>query len=190
MRRLSLSLVIVLTACSGGGGSWPTLARRPIEGPPLATAAPRRCAAAPGPASCLPASTSSTVGGPAAPLPPSAPVAIDDVAAKLTVIDRDLTDAAVRLTAQRATATAANAARGRRTDGDAWAKAQVELTALDRVGNQVVDIRDRLDAIAGTLAAANAGGADVAAPLITTGRLIARATALTAEYDTAAAGLR
>ena len=119
------------------------------------------------------------------------PVAIDDVAGKLAVIDRDLTDVAARLAEQRAATGAAVAAgRAAGTDSTAWAKAQLEVTALDRIDNQIGDIRDRLDAIAGTLAAASAGGSDVGAPLAATGRLIARATALHADYAGAAAAVR
>ena len=111
--------------------------------------------------------------------------------AKLGVIDRDMTDAATRLTAQQTAATAAAAAaRGTAVDSAAWGKAQLEITALDRIGNQIDDLRGRLDAVAGTLAAASAGGSDVAAPLTATGRLIARATTLQAAYAAAAAALR
>ncbi len=118
------------------------------------------------------------------------PVAIDDIASRLAVIDRDLTDAAARLAAQRTAATAATAkARAAKADSEARTQAEVERTALDRVGNQISDIRDRLDAIAGTLAAASAGGGDITAPFATTGRLIARATALQADYTAAAAKL-
>jgi hypothetical protein len=188
MRRLSLVLLLAVTACAGGGGGWPTLARRPIEGPPPVLSETRKCAIATGTASC--GAPVAVVTAPIVPQLPTAPVAIDDVAAKLAVIDRDLTDAAARLAAQRTAATAAATARGTPTDTPAWAKAQLELTALDRVGNQIGDIRERLDAIAGTLAAASAGGTDVAAPLLATGRLIARATAMQGDYDTTAAALR
>ena len=185
MRRLSISLLLAVTACAGGG-AWPSLARRPIEGPPLAVPA-GRCAAAV-PPTCGPAVAPAV----AAVTPPSpvAPVAIDDIAARLTVIDRDLTDAAARLAEQRSKATAAgNAARGTATGSEAWTRAQLELTALDRIGNQIGDLRERIDAVAGTLAAASAGGSDVAAPLAATGRLEARAMALQADYTAAAAAL-
>ncbi len=188
MRRFSPALLLVATACAGDGGGWPTLARRAIEGPPPVLSETRKCAAATGTASCGPAAT--VVTPPTVPEAPAPPVAIDTVAAKLAVIDRDLTDAAARLAAQRTAATAAATARGTATDTPAWAKAQLELTALDRVGNQIGDIRERLDAVAGTLAAASAGGTDVAAPLLATGRLIARATAMQGDYDTTAAALR
>ncbi len=188
MRRLSPVLLLVVTACAGGGGGWPSLARRSIEGPPPVLSETRKCAVATGAASC--GSPAIAVTTPAVPQVPTPTVAIDDVSAKLAVIDRDLTDAAARLAAQRAIATAAATARGTATNTPAWAKAQLELTALDRVGNQIGDIHERLDAIAGTLAAASAGGTDVAAPLLATGRLIARATVMQRDYETTAAALR
>ena len=188
MRRLCCSLLILVTACAGRGGAWPSLARRPIEGPAASVTGNGKCASAVQP-SCAP--QVAAIEAPPATATPTAPVAIDDVAARLAVIDRDLTDAAARLTAQRTTAAAAaTVARGAKPDSDAWSKAQIETTALDRIGNQVGDIRSRLDAIAGTLAAANAGGTDVAALLVNTGRLIARTIALQADYDKAAAALR
>ncbi len=187
MRLRSLILLLAVTACANGGG-WPTLARRPIEGPPPTLSETRKCTVAVGAASC--GAPLAAVTTPIAPQAATASVAIDDVAAKLAVVDRDLTDAAERLAAQRTAATAAATARGTATDTPAWAKAQLELTALDRVGNQIGDIHERLDAIAGTLAAANAGGTDVAAPLLATGRLIARAKAMQDDYDTTAAALR
>ncbi len=215
----ALCLVLLLAACSSGGGSWPSLARRPIEGPAPLAQGLRRCAAAAvptcGPA--LPASPavsastappavvagagdrgSTPTGSPAvagtadqggAPAVP--PVPIDDAVAQLTLADRDLGDAATRLAAQRTTATHAVAAgRAAGAGSAAWAQAQVETTALDRIGNQIADIRTRLDGIAGTLAAASVAGTEVAAPLAATGKLIARATALQRAYETAAAGLR
>ena len=165
---------------------------RPIEGPAPATALTGRCATTNGPPSCLPVTSAIAVPpAPATPTLPTPPVATEDIAARLTVIDRDLGDAATRLAAQRTAATSAAAtARGTATNSEAWAKAQLELTAFNRVGNQLGDIRVRLDAIAGTLAAANAGGTDVAAALTATGRLIARTMALQADYDSAAAALR
>lgn len=192
MRRLSIFILLAMTACAGCGGGWPSLARRPIEGPAPATAEPRKCAVATGPASCLPAIPAAVAAQstPPPPPPPTSPVAIDDVPATLAVIDRDLTDAAARLTEQRTKATAAaTAARGGATGSPAWTTAQLELTALDRIGNQVGDLRERLDKVAGTLAAASAGGSDVTVPLAATGRLIARVSALQADYDGAAAAL-
>ena len=186
MRRLPLLALLSITACAGGGGTWPTLAHRPIEGP-TTSVGPRRCALAT-PPSCLPPEPIAVAPSTEAPMPP---VAIDDLPAKLAVIDRDLNDAAARLAAQRdKTVAAATAARGSPPQSDIWAKAETERTALDRIGNQVGDIRDRLNAVAGTLAAAGVGGTDVAAPMATTGRLIARTNVLQIDYESAVAALR
>ncbi len=192
MRRVSPVLLLAVTACAAGGGAWPSLARRPVEGPRPPLTAPRRCAVATGEASCAPGGGESVTaaGTPASPAPAVAapPVAIDDISARLAVIDRDLGDTAARLATQKtATAAAVAAARGRAQTTPEWAKAELERTALDRIGNQIGDVRERLDGVAGTLAAASAGGADVSAPLLATGRLIARTTALTADYEAAAA---
>ncbi len=120
----------------------------------------------------------------AEPLPPTAPVAIDDVPTRLAVIGRDVGDAATRLAAQRTqTTTATAAARGALPASAAWTRAQIEQTALNRIGNQLADLRTRLDTVAGTLAAASAGGTDVGMPLAATGRLIARLTTLQADYN-------
>lgn len=191
--RCLCCLLILVTACAVRGEAWPSLAARPIEGP--ASAGTGRCAAAKPTCAAPLAATGASPAAAAGTLAavPTVSVATDDVdvAARLVVIDRDLTDAAVRLTTQRAMATtAAAAANGAKPDSEAWSKAQIELSALDRIGNQIGDIRGRLDAIAGTLAAASAGGTDVAAPLVHTGRLIARTIALQADYNTAAAALR
>ena len=130
-------------------------------------------------------------GNAAPPRADSASPAVGDVPAQLALVERDLADAAARLAAQRDRASAAvAAARGVPEGSEAWARAETERTALDRVGNQIGDIRARLDGIAGSLAAASAAGTDVAAPLAAAGRLIARATALQADYDAAAAALR
>ena len=194
VRQSILALLLVVAACGDRGGVWPTLARRPIEGPLPAAVALPRCAAAScgdayGSAAAAPAVVPSDVAALGA--DPSVAVEIADIPARLTVIDRDLRDASERLTAQNtATAAAVAAARGAKADSSAASQAEIERTALDRIGNQVGEIRARLDAIAGTLAAASVGGTDVAAPLATTGRLIVRAIALQKASDTAAAGRR
>ncbi len=175
--RASPAFSCRLAACSGGGGSWPSLARRPIEGPAPATAAVRRCAAAIaptcGPAVAAVAPAAPAVASPAVASPVVASgrddipaVSIADVTGQLAVAGRDLDDAATRLGSQReAAARAVLAARGTAEGSEAWARAETETTALDRIGNQIGDIRGRLDGIAGTLAAASATGTDVAAPL-------------------------
>ena len=190
MRRQSILLLLLVTGCASHDGVWPSLAPRPIEGPlPVATG---RCAERqPSCASSAAVTASPSELAGAAPVANSPPVAIDDITARLAVIDRDLTEATARLTTQRTAGAAAKArARAAKADSDAQARAEVERTALDRIGNQIDAIRGRLDAIAGTLAAASAGGTDVGMSLTATGRLIARATAVQTEYSTAAAALR
>ncbi|MGI4877490.1 MAG: hypothetical protein ACRYG4_08390 [Janthinobacterium lividum] len=156
-------LVFALAACAGSGGTWPSLARRTGEGAPMV--------ARPAPGS----NAGSSVAAPPVAAAPVAvlPVSIADVPARLSTIERDLTDLASRLQQQSATTgTAIAAARGAKTDSDAWSAAQLQLTRLEQSGNQVGDIRDRLDRVAGTLAAAAAGGADVVGPLRRVGLLL------------------
>ncbi len=167
MRLPLILLVAAVAGCAGKDGTWPSLARRPIEGPRPGAAAVTPPPAAPG----VPA--------------PVVPVAIGDVSARLSTIDRDAANLGTRIGEQRATAAdAAAAAKGTKPDGEAWAKAQLELTRLERLGNQLPDLRAKLDAIAGELAAAAATGTDVAEPLPATGAVIGRVAALQAEYDT------
>ena len=166
MRVLLILLVLAIGGCAGSGGTWPSLARRPIEGPAAGASRPPVIATAIAPAIAL-----------APPLPP----AISDARARVATIDRDLADLASRVATQTAaSATAAAAARGQ-TEGDAWAKAQLEATRLERLGTQAGDLRDRLDTIAGTLAETAAAGVDVSAILQTTGRAIERARKLEAQ---------
>ena len=173
MRWRPIFLVFLATGCAGNGGSWPSLARRPIEGmrvPPTAKAV-----SAPVTPMTLPT---------AAPVPAPLPPALGDVPAQLATIDRDAAHLGTRIGDQRgAAADAATAAKGSKADSEAWAKAQLELTRLERLGNQVGDLRGRLDAIAGELAAAAAGGSDVAVPLKATGTVIGRIDAIQAEFE-------
>jgi len=176
MRWRPIFLVFLATGCAGNGGSWPSLARRPIEGmrvPPTAKAV----SAPVTPVTPVTLPTAATV---PAPLPP----ALGDVPAQLATIDRDAAHLGTRIGDQRgAAADAATAAKGSKADSEAWAKAQLELTRLERLGNQVGDLRGRLDAIAGELAAAAAGGSDVAVPLKATGAVIGRIDAIQAEFE-------
>ncbi|UAJ10452.1 hypothetical protein [Polymorphobacter megasporae] len=175
MRAFLLLLAFVATGCAGKDGTWPSLARRPIEGS-------RPSAAAVG----TPVATAAVVTAPAAVPPPAtgAGAAIGDVPAQLATIDRDAENLGTRIGEQRAaTAEAAKSAKGTKADSEEWAKAQLELTRLERLGNQLGDLRGKLDGIAGKLAAAAGGGADVAAPLKATGAVIGRVDALQAEYD-------
>jgi hypothetical protein len=148
MRWPVVLILLGATACADRGGTWPSLARRPVEGPrtPAATA--------PIPVSTPPAATAA--------LPPPA---IGDVPAQLATIDRDAANLGTRIGEQRAAAAdAARMAKGTKADGEPWAKAQLELTRLERLGNQLGDLRGRLDGIAGRLAAAAGAGADVTVP--------------------------
>lgn len=147
-----------------------------------------RCGAAEA-AGCAALATPAPPVAPAAPVVPAAvaapAVAIDDVPTRLDTIAGDLADLTSRLAQQRsATDAAVAAARGAKSDG-AWSRAQLELSRYQRAGGAIGDARGRLEAVAGTLAAAAAGGADVTALLKATGRLIARTVALGADFDQA-----
>lgn len=106
---------------------------------------------------------------------------LTDVAARLATIERDRVALDVRVSAQLATLRSAMAARGRQTEGDAWSKAQLESSRLDRLGNQASDLHDRLNVIAGLLAEVGATGTDIAGLFGTTGQTINRVRALEAE---------
>jgi hypothetical protein len=162
MHRLIFLALIALAACAQSKGNWPSLAPRAIEAtPPITLAA---------------ASVTAAV--------PSAPVL--DANARLATVGRDLDALEKRWQAQaKTTATAVAAAKGTATSSDAWSAAQLELTALDQLGNQIADMRGRLDAIAGSLALSTTNGADVSAALKATGTLIARVEALRAQHQTA-----
>lgn len=168
MRFFLISLALVATGCAGKDGTWPSLARRPIEGPRPSTAVAAPAAAAP-----------------ATPVQPVAPpAAIGDVSAQLATIDRDAENLGTRIGEQRTAVTdAARVSKGTKADSEQWAKAQLELTRLERLGSQIGDLRDKLDGIAGKLAAAAGGGADVIAPLKATGVAIGRVDALQADFD-------
>ena len=184
MRSALILVVVLVSACAGKGGVWPSLARRPIEGSVPITAA-------------VPTDPSVTVAAfavspPAVVTPPPAvaapPPTVADVAARLAIIERDRADLATRVLAQLAMTRRAAAARGSRNEGDAWSKAQLETTRLDRLGNQAGDLHDRLNIIAGMLAEAGAAGADIASPLKATGQAIDRVRALEAEVAAGMAG--
>jgi len=184
VRRLCSLMMFALAGCVAGNDPFPTLARRPVEGPPPASSVPRRCAAAVIP-TCAPAPAAST------PLPPAvaSAVPVDDIPARLAVLDRDLGDAGSRLDRQATVTQAAARAAGTTTEGPLWSTAQIEMSALDRIGSQIGDLHDRLDAVAGTLAEASAGGTSVAGLLDQTGRMLARAAALQAKYTAKRAAL-
>lgn len=170
-----LFLPAIVTGCAGTGGAWPSLAPRPIE-----KATPGDVTSPMVIASAAPALSTSLT--PALTPHPSSPD-IADVAARLSTIERDRTELAARVTAQLAETRSAVVARGMKTEGDAWSKAQLEVTRLDRLGSQVSDLYGRLNAIAGTLAEVAANGGEVAGPLKATGQAIGRVRALDAEVN-------
>ena len=65
---------------------------------------------------------------------------------------------------------------------EVWSTAQLELTRLNQLGNQIDDMRVRLDRIAGDLAVAANGGADARVAIAATGAMIARVQALGAQH--------
>jgi hypothetical protein len=162
MHRLIFLALIALAACAQSKGNWPSLAPRAIESaPPITLAA---------------AATTSAV--------PPAPVL--DAGGRLAVVGRDLDALEKRWQGQaKTTAAAVTAAKGAATSSDVWSTAQLELTALDQLGNQIGDLRVRLDAIAGSLALSAANGADVSATLKATGAMIARVDALRIQHSQA-----
>jgi hypothetical protein len=155
MHRLIFLALIALAACAQSKGNWPSLEPRAIESTPPITLAAATTAAA---------------------LPP-APVL--DANGRLAAIGRDF-DTLEKRWAEQATTTASavTAAKGAATKSAAWSTAQLELTALDQLGNQIGDIRGRLDEVAGSLAVSAVSGADVTGTLKATGALIARVEAL------------
>lgn len=178
MRRIAPLACLLVVACAAGDGTWPTLARRPGEVTPMV---PRPASGTPRPVEPVAADAL-----PAAVTPRPAPVVIDDVTAQLNTLARDLDDVASRLKQQRsALETATARARNAAADSEARGTVEVETTRLERIGGQVADLRDRLDAIAGTLADAAAGGTDVTTQIKAAGGLIARTRGLAADVKAA-----
>ena len=168
MPRALLLATLVIAACAGPGGRWPSLGKRPIETMPF----PAEAAAA------VPPPVAAPAGGPRD---------VGDVALRVAAIAREGDDLAGRIADQTAITRAAVAARGRRRDGEAWAKAELETSRLERLGNEAGDLRGRLDGITGDLAAAAASGTDVTLVLKAAGAAIIRATALQAQVTAALA---
>lgn len=169
-----LPLVLTLSACAAADGEWPSLAKRPGELAPQAAVALSGAGAAP------------ASGGEATAA--AAPVV---VSARLAEATADVERAAQRLAeAQRNADSAAAAAAGASAGSEAAAKAQLELSRLERAGAQIIDLRDRLDALAGDAALAASGGANVSGDVAALGRLIARADALRADFDRGFAAAR
>ncbi len=164
---------LLLLACTGAGGNWPSLARRPAE--KIAAGLPATPDAGSAPTSAATAAPSST---------------ITIAAARIADADKDLTVIEARWKRQQA-ATEAAVVTGRSAarDSDAWSAAQLELSRFGKIGAQASDARERLNAIAGDLSKAAAEGAEVSASLAATGKLIARADALIEAHGKAAATL-
>jgi predicted amidohydrolase len=150
MRILLLS-AFLLTGCAAADGEWPSLARRPAE----VVVAP-----APEAAPAVPAAS--------APVPAA-------ITARIEAAAREADEIAERLKAQIAVVAAA---RGGAAGSPGWAALQLEISRLEKIGNQLAEARRGADAIAGDLAAA---GADALAA----GALIARIESLRAEYQSA-----
>jgi len=173
MRSAVLLPLILLSACAAADGEWPSLAKRPGELAPAAAANPGQ-----------PQATDTGAGATEA----AAPVV---VSARLAEATADVERAAQRLAdAQRNADSAAAAAQGSPAGSEAASKAQLELSRLERAGAQIIDLRDRLDALAGDAALAAAGGANVSADVAGLGALIRRADALRADYDRGYAAAR
>lgn len=162
MMRPTLLLLLTTAGCAAtADGEWPSLARRPGEIESGTRAAPPLQAAAP----------ETTV--PEAPAGDAAPVAV--AAGRTAAAAREFDEVEARWQSQRgATEAAVSAARGAAPSSQAWSKAQLELTRLERIGAEIAELRDRTDTIAGDLAQAAAQGSDVQAALAATGTLIAR----------------
>lgn len=158
MTRLLPLLLLAATGCAAtADGQWPSLARRPGE-------------IESGTRAAEPAQASTS---PPAPAGDPAPVAV--AAGRTADAAREFGEVDARWQRQRAaTEAAVTAARGAAPSSAAWAKAQLELTRLERIGAEIGELRDRTDAIAGDLAQAATQGSDVAAALQATGALILR----------------
>jgi hypothetical protein len=168
MTRLPLLVLLLLPACaSNADGEWPSLARRPGE----ITAAEEAAEPAATTAQATPATqaTPSTIATAAA--------------ARIADAARELQEVETRWQRQRtATQAAVGAAGNAARNSSPWATAQLELTRLERVGAEAADLRDRLDAVAGDLAVAAAGGNDVAGPLRQAGEVIGRIDTLRSQH--------
>lgn len=170
MRRAPLILLAApvagLAACAGTPGDWPSLNLRPEERQALAMAdAPQDQPDASQPA------------------PSAAQSAVLDARTRLATVTRDLDTATQRWTEQEAaTRAGVAAAKGARPNSDAWSKAQLELSRLEQIGNQLAALRDRINAIAGDLALAANNGGNVDAALAQTGALLSRLVKLQSQH--------
>jgi hypothetical protein len=171
MMRPALLLLLATAGCAAtADGQWPSLARRPGEIESGGGAAPQP--------EIVPAATPAEA---AAPPGDAAPVAV--AAGRTAAAAREFNEVEARWQRQRGvTEAAVTAARGAAPSSQAWAKAQLELTRLERIGAEIAELRDRTDAIAGDLAQAATQGSDVQAALAATGAVIARIEAARAAH--------
>lgn len=161
MIRSALLPLLSLAACAAAPASdWPSLALRPGEVQPLVARPVGSAAYAP---------------------PAAVPDAVRDAATREASLDRDVVQYEKRLRAQLADTAAASG----KTGSDAEATAELELTRLDRLGNQATDLRDRYNELAGDLAREAATGGDVVKSLARIGAGIDKVEALHAEQRTA-----
>jgi hypothetical protein len=165
IHALPLALLLLLPACAATAeGQWPSLARRPGEvdsgSPSVAPAAAPTASATTGDASAAAVAAGRIAG---------ASKDFEQLTASWRQ-QRDQTEAAVA------------AARGTAASSQPWSRAQLELTRLERLGSEISELRERLNAVAGDLALAAAQGSEVAAALGQAGQLIARIEAARAEH--------
>lgn len=169
MNRSALyAILLMLPACAATAeGEWPSLARRPGEaesGSPAAEAPP-------------PVTDPGATGPAGAMISPAVAVGRIDEAA------RNLEQISARWQRQSTeTQTAVAAAQGTAVGSQPWSRAQLELTRLERIGAELADLRDQLDAVAGELAVASTQGGDVKSALDRAGALIARVEQARAEH--------
>jgi hypothetical protein len=166
MMRFAPLILLAAAGCAAtADGQWPSLARRPGEVESGARAVPPEPAAAETPA----------------PAGDAAPVAV--AAGRTAAAAREFDEVEARWRQQReATDAAVAAAKGAAPNSAAWSKAQLELTRLERIGAEITELRDRLDAIAGDLAQAATQNSDVGAALQATGAVIGRVEAARAAH--------
>lgn len=163
IRPAVLALLLFLPACAATAeGEWPSLARRPGETQSAATV---MAAAAP---TTVPAADAG---------------AVTVAASRVATIARDFDNLMTNWRRQRGdTEAAVTAARGAAASSAPWARAQLELTRLERLGSEMADLRTQADTVAGDLAVAGSSGAEVKPALDRAGQLIARIEAARAEH--------
>lgn len=184
--RLLLAASLVLLPACATKGDWPTLAQRPgeesgaksLDLPPPDTAGAEQASGVEVALREPAAGSGASADAAGSPPSPAAGAAAIVAAAKLSELRSDIESVDERWKRQKAAVDTASAKVGGRTEGSAWADAQLELSRLDRIGEQISDLRVRLDRVAGDLALASAQGQTVAPALAAAGRAIERVEAL------------